>query len=59
MGKQCPTDRFVSWAQSGKPEGALKEHIRTRAHAIGAEAMLPSDFRGTVKLALGERLPKN
>jgi hypothetical protein len=45
---------FVSWSQSGKPEGALKEHIRTRAHAIGAEGMLPeSDFRATAKLALG------
>lgn len=44
---------FVSWAQSGKPEGALKEHLRRRAHAIGAEGMLPSDFRGTAKLALG------
>ena len=43
---------FVSWAESGKPEGALKEHIRTRARAIGAEGMLPSDFRGTGALAL-------
>jgi hypothetical protein len=50
---------FVAWAQSGKPEGALKEHIRTRAHAIGAEAMLPSDFRGTAKLALAALLRKN
>jgi hypothetical protein len=50
---------FVSWAQSGKPEGALKEHFRTRAHAIGAEAMLPSDFRGTAKLGLATLLRKN
>jgi hypothetical protein len=50
---------FISWTQSGKPEGALKEHIRTRAHAIGAEAMLPSDFRGTAKLALAAVLRKN
>ena len=44
---------FVSWAQSGKPEGALKQHFLARAQAIGAEEMLPSDFRGTAKLALG------
>ena len=50
---------FVSWAQSGKPEGALKEHIRTRAHALGAEEMLPSDFRRTGKLALAALLRKN
>ncbi len=50
---------FVSWAQSGKPEGALKEHIRTRANAIGAEGMLPSDFRGTNKLTLAALLRKN
>jgi hypothetical protein len=44
---------IVSWAQNGKPTGAFMEHIRTRACAIGTEAMLPSDFRGTAKLALG------
>jgi hypothetical protein len=47
MGKRCPTDShvikngadlaisFVSWAQSGKPEGALKQHFLARAQAIG------------------------
>jgi hypothetical protein len=44
---------FLSWAQRGKPTGALMEHLWTRAHALGAEGMLPSDFRATAKLALG------
>jgi hypothetical protein len=45
---------FLSWAQSGKPEGELKRHILARARAIGAAGMLPeSDFRGTAKFVLG------
>jgi hypothetical protein len=50
---------IVSRAESGTPGAALKEHIRTGASSIGAEAMLPSDFRGTAKLTLAARLRKN
>jgi hypothetical protein len=50
---------IVTWADAAKPAGALKEHIKTRAHAIGAENLLPSDFRETAKLALAALLRKN
>lgn len=49
---------LIAWAQAGKPEGSLKEHIWTRARAIGADDLLPPDFK-SYKLAFGTRLRKN
>jgi hypothetical protein len=43
-----------SWAASGKPVGALKDHIRNRARAIVAEDALPPEFRGSDKFARGD-----
>ena len=43
---------LVEWRNSGKSE-AGKEHIRTRARALGVEAMLPKEFRSDKYARIG------
>jgi hypothetical protein len=38
-------ESLIAWGRSGKPEGALKQHIWSRASAIGAEDLLPNGLQ--------------
>ena len=53
-------ESLIAWAQSGKPDGALKDHLTARAKALHSSASLPPEFRADAdKLALAARLRKN
>jgi hypothetical protein len=49
----------ISWMDSGQPEGALKEHIKSRADALRLSSELPPEFRdGSDKAVFAGRLRK-
>jgi hypothetical protein len=53
-------ESHIAWGRSGKPEGALKDHIAARAKALRLSPNLPPDFRADAdKLSLAARLRKN
>jgi hypothetical protein len=50
-------ESLIAWARSGKPKGALKDHIATRANALRLSASLPPDFKADAdKLAFARDL---
>ena len=52
-------ESLIAWGLSGKPEGALRDHIATRAKALRLSPSLPPDFRADAdKLALAGDLRK-